>query len=94
MAALTGPIIQASGGGGGGPRWAVLSFQNVTTGDTFDCASLTQIPPFVTVTSALGVAGSNRAATTTLGTIAANTNVTILGASMARDSVLLFVVGE
>lgn len=94
MAVLTNPIIQASGGGGGLSRWAVLSFQNVTTGDTFDCASLTQIPPFVTVTAALGVAASNRAATVTLGTIATNTNVTILGASMARDSVVLFVLGE
>lgn len=93
MAVLTGPVIQASGGGGGQPRWCVLSFQRVTAADTFDLATLSQIAPFVTVTSALFVALSNRTATPTLATIA-GTVATVAGAGIANDAGLLFVVGE
>jgi len=94
MAVLTSPTVLASGGGSGSPRWAVLAFQNVTTADTFDCASLTQIPPFVTVTDAYTAATSNRTATKAVSTIATNTNVTLVGTGIARDSCLLFVAGE
>lgn len=94
MAVLTSPAVQASGGGSGTPRWAVLGFQRVSAADTFDCSTLSTIPPFVTVTAALFVATSNRTATTTLGTIASNTNVTINGTGVAADAGLLFVVGE
>ena len=93
MAVLTGPGVIASGGGAGQPRWAVLSFQKVTTGDTFDMSTLTSIAPFTTVTAALFVATSNRTATTTLGTIA-GTVVTLLGVGIAADSGYLFVIGE
>lgn len=94
MAVLTGPIVLAYGGGSGVPRWCILSFQKVSANDTFDLAGLTSIPPFTTVTSALFVATSNRTATTTLCTIATNTNVTMLGTGVAADSGLLFAVGE
>jgi len=94
MAVLTGPTVLASGGGQGGARWAVLGFQNVTAGDTFDCASLTQIPPFQTVTGAWAYPLSNRTATSTVGTIATNTNVTLAGTGIARDACVLCVVGE
>lgn len=94
MAVLTGPVVLGSGGGSGLPRWAVLSFQNVTTGDTFDCASLTQIAPFVTVTDAYTAPMSNRTATKAVSTIATNTNVTLVGTGIARDVCLLFVAGE
>jgi hypothetical protein len=95
MAVLTGPTILATGGStSGGPRWAVLGFQNVTTADTFDCASLTAIAPFVTVTHAFTAPMSNRTATAAVGTIATNTNVSLLGTGVARDAVVLFVMGE
>jgi hypothetical protein len=93
MAALTAPVIQASGGGGGQPRWVVLSFQKVTAADTFDLSTLTGIAPFTTVTSALFVATSNRTATTTLCTLA-GTTATVVGAGVAADAGLLFAVGE
>jgi hypothetical protein len=93
MAALTGPIVLASGGGSGQPRWCVLSFQKVTAADTFDLSTLTGIAPFTTVTAALFVALSNRTATTTLCTIATPV-VTVVGAGIAADAGLLFVVGE
>lgn len=93
MAALTGPVVQASGGGGGSPRWCVLAFQKVTAADTFDLSTLTSIAPFVTLTSALFVATSNRTATTTLCTIA-TTVATIVGTGIAADAGLLFAVGE
>ena len=94
MAVLTNPVVLASGGGSGTPRWAVLSFQNVTTADTFDCATLTQIPPFVTVTHAFTAPTSNRTATPAVSTIASNTNVSLVGTGIARDSCLLFIMGE
>lgn len=94
MAVLTNPSVLATGGGSGVPRWAVLGFQNVTTADTFDCASLTAIPPFVTVTDAYTAPTSNRTATKAVSTIASNTNVTLVGTGIARDSCLLFVMGE
>lgn len=93
MAALTGPVVLASGGGSGQPRYALLSFQRVTAADTFDMSTLTQIAPFVTVTAALFVATSNRTATTTLATIA-GTVVTVVGTGIANDAGLLFVLGE
>lgn len=93
MAALTGPVVLASGGGSGAPRWAVLAFQKVTAADTFDMSTLTAISPFVTVTAALFVAVSNRTATTTLATIA-GTTVTVVGTGIANDAGYLFVLGE
>jgi len=93
MAALTNPGVIASGGGAGQARWAVLSFQKVTAADTYDCSTLTSIPPFTTVTAALFVATSNRTATTTLCTLASPV-VTIVGAGIAADAGYLFVVGE
>jgi hypothetical protein len=93
MAALTGPVVLASGGGNGSPRYALLAFQRVTAADTFDLASLTAIPAFVTVTAALFVATSNRTATTTLCTIA-TTTATVVGTGIAADSGLMFVLGE
>jgi hypothetical protein len=93
MAALTGPVVQASGGGGGQPRWCVLSFQKVTAADTFDLSTLTSIAPFVTLTAALFVALSNRTATTTLCTVA-TTVATVVGAGIASDAGVLFAVGE
>lgn len=93
LAALANPIVLASGGGGGEPRWAVLSFQKVTAADTFDASTLTGIAAFTSVTSALFVATSNRTATTTLATIV-GTVVTIVGAGIAADSGFLFIVGE
>ena len=96
MAALTNPVVQASGGGGGSPRWAVLSFQKVTAADTFDCSTLSGTggaAPFTTVTAALFVATSNRTATTTLCTIA-SPSVTVVGAGISNDAGLLFVLGE
>ena len=92
MAALTGPVVVASGGVSGEPRWAVLAFQKVTAADTFDLSTLTAIAPFATVTAALGVATSNRTATVTLATIA-TTTVTINGSGIANDSILLFATG-
>jgi hypothetical protein len=93
MAVLTGPVIAGNGGGGGSPRWVVLSFQKVTAADTFDLSTLTQIAPFVTVTAALFVATSNRTATTTLCTLA-GTVATVVGTGIANDSGYLFVLGE
>jgi hypothetical protein len=93
MAALTGPVVLATGGGSGSPRWAVLAFQKVTASDTFDMSTLTSIAPFVTVTAALFVATSNRTATTTLATIG-GTTVTVVGTGISNDSGLLFVLGE
>lgn len=93
MAVLTGPVVQASGGGGGQPRWCVLSFQRVTAADTFDLSTLSAIAPFATVTSALFVATSNRTATTTLCTVA-GTVATVVGTGIAADSGLLFALGE
>jgi hypothetical protein len=93
MAALTGPVVLASGGGSGTPRWCVLGFQKVTAADTFDLSTLTAIPPFSTVTAALFVATSNRTATTTLCTIA-SPSVTVVGTGIAADSGLLFALGE
>jgi hypothetical protein len=94
MAVLTGPVVLASGGGSGTPRWAVLAFQNVTTADTFDCSTLTAIPPFVTVTDAYTAPTSNRTATKAVSTIATNTVVSLIGTGIARDSCLLFIMGE
>jgi len=94
MAALTGPNIVASGGGSGSPRWCVLGFPNVTTADTFDLSTLTAISPFVTVTHAFTAPTSNRTATPAVGTIASNTIVSLLGTGIARDSCLLFAMGE
>jgi hypothetical protein len=93
MAALTGPVVLAAGGGSGSPRYVLLSFQKVTAADTYDLSTLTGIAPFVSVTSALFVATSNRTATTTLGTIA-GTTVTVVGTGIAADAGLLFAVGE
>jgi hypothetical protein len=93
MAALTGPTVLAYGGGSGTPRWCVLSFQRVTAADTFDLSTLTAIPAFVTLTSAVFVATSNRTATTTLCTIA-TTVATVVGTGIANDSGLLFALGE
>lgn len=93
MAALTGPVVVASGGGAGAPRWCVLSFQRVTAGDTFDLGTLAQIAPFVTLTAALFVPLSNRTATTTLCTIA-TTVATVVGTGIANDSGILLAVGE
>lgn len=93
MAALTGPVVLASGGGSGTPRYALLAFQKVTAADTFDMSTLTSIAPFVTLTAALFVATSNRTATTTLCTIA-TTVATVVGAGIAADSGLLFAIGE
>lgn len=93
MAALTGPVVLAYGGGSGTPRWVLLAFQKVTAADTFDLSTLTAIPGFVTLTSALFVATSNRTATTTLCTVA-TTVATIVGTGIANDSGLLFAVGE
>lgn len=93
MAALTGPVVLASGGGSGQPRWAVLGFQKVTAADTYDMSTLAGIAPFTTVTAALFVATSNRTATTTLATIA-GTVVTVAGTGIAADAGLLFVLGE
>jgi hypothetical protein len=93
LAALTGPVVQASGGGGGTPRWVVLSFQRVTAADTFDLSTLTNIAPFVTLTAALFVATSNRTATTTLCTLA-GTVATVVGTGIANDAGLLFALGE
>jgi hypothetical protein len=93
MAVLTGPtVLYQDPASTGKPRVAVVSFPNVTAADTFDAATLPT--PFVTVTAALGVATSNRTATTTLCTIASNTNISILGTGIARDSVVLFILGE
>lgn len=93
MAALTNPVIQCSGGGGGQPRFVVLAFQKVTAADTYDLSTLTGIAPFTTLTSALFVATSNRTATTTLCTIA-GTVATVVGVGIANDSGYLFAVGE
>jgi len=93
MAALTGPVVVATAGGSGSPRVALLSFQKVTAADTFDMSTLTNVAPFVTVTSALFVATSNRTATTTLATIS-GTVVTVVGTGIAADAGYLFVVGE
>ncbi len=93
MAVLTNPTVLASGGGSGSPRWAVLSFQRVTAADTFDLSLLTTIAAFSAVTHAFFAAESNRTATPTLATIA-GTVVTVVGAGIANDSGLLFVVGE
>lgn len=93
MAVLTGPVIlYQDQPTQGKPRCAVLAFPNVTTADTFDAATLPT--PFVTVTAALFVATSNRTATTTLCTIATNTNISLLGTGIARDAGVLFIVGE
>lgn len=94
MAALTGPVVLAQGGGQGGPRWAVLGFPNVTAADTFDASTLTQIPPFVTVTNAVAFASAGPAVTAALATVASNTVITINGTGMLRNSVWLFIVGE
>jgi hypothetical protein len=93
MAALTGPVVLASGGGSGTPRYCLLAFQKVTAADTFDLSTLTSVAPFTTVTSALFVATSNRTATTTLCTIASPV-VTVVGTGVAADSGLLFAIGE
>jgi hypothetical protein len=93
MAVLTGPVVLASGGGNGGPRWIVLAFQRVTAADTFDLSTLTGIAPFVTLTAALFVATSNRTATTTLCTLA-GTTATVVGTGISNDSGLLFALGE
>lgn len=92
MAVLSGPVVLASGGGQGAMRWAVLSFQKVSAGDTFDMSTLTAIAPFTTVFTALCVATSNRAETFAVST-AAGTNVTIVGTGISSDAVLLFVAG-
>ncbi len=94
MAVLTGPGVVASGGGGGSTRWALLSFQKVTTGDTFDCATLTSIAPFNVVSAGCFLSTSNRTATATVCTIASSTNVSLLGTGIAADAGLLFVIGE
>lgn len=94
MAVLTAPSVLAAGGGSGQPRWALLAFQKVTAADTFDCATLTAIAPFNVVTAGDFIATSNRTATNTVCTIAASTNVSLLGAGIAADAGILFVVGE
>ena len=97
MAVLTNPAILSHGeatGGAGGARYAVLGFQKVTAADTYDATTLTAIPPFAVVTSALFVATSNRTATTTLATGTPGTTITIAGAGIANDAGLLFLVGE
>jgi hypothetical protein len=96
MALLTAGALLGSGGGSGAPRWAAIGLQKVTTADTYDMGTGTlpgSLSLFTSVTSALFVATSNRTATTTLGTIA-GTVVTMLGAGIAADSGILFVVGE
>ena len=92
MAALTGPVVQAYGGGGGQPRWAVMSFQKVTAGDTFDMSTLAAIAPFQTVITGEAVAVSNRTETFALAGVA-GTVVTLAGTGIANDSVDLWVVG-
>lgn len=92
MAALTSPNVLASGGGSGGARWAVLGFQKVTAGDTFDMATLTTIPPFQTVITGEAVAISNRTETFALAGVA-GTVVTLAGTGIANDAVDLWVVG-
>lgn len=94
MAVLTNPGIVASGGGSGQTRWALLSFQKVTTADTFDCATLTNIAPFNVVSAGIFLSTSNRTATATVSTIATSTNVSLLGTGIANDAGLLFVIGE
>jgi len=93
MAALSNPTVIASWGSAGGPRGAILGFQKVTAADTFDASTLTTIPAFNTVTSALFTDTSNRTATTTLSTMA-GTVITILGTGIAADSGWLYIVGE
>lgn len=93
MAVLTNPTVLGSGGGGGSPRWAVLAFQKVTAADTFDLSTLPTPGAFVTLTSALFVAASNRTATTTLCTVA-TTVATVVGTGVANDAGYLFAVGE
>ncbi len=90
MAALTGPVVQASGGGGGAPRWVVLSFQKVTAADTFDLSTLAT--PFTSLTAAVFVATSTHAVTTTLCTVA-TTVATVVGTGIANDPGVLFAVG-
>lgn len=93
MAALTGPtILYQDPPSQGKQRVALVSFPNVTAADTFDASTL-QIP-FLTVTAAFGAALSNRTETYALGTIASNTVITINGTGIARDAVVLFIVGE
>ena len=94
MAVLTNPGVVASGGGSGQPRWALLSFQKVTTADTFDASTLTTIAPFNVVTAGDFISTSNRTATNTVCTIATNTVVSLLGTGIAADAGLLFIVGE
>lgn len=94
MAVLTNPVLLSQGGGSGEPHYAVLSFQKVTAADTYDMATLSGVTPaFSTVTHAFFACTSNRTATPTLATIA-GTVVTVVGAGIASDSCLLFVVGE
>lgn len=92
MAVLANPVVSASGGTPDS-RWAVLTFRNVTVGDTFDLGTLTAISPFVKVYAALFQATTNRTETTALATIA-GTVVTVVGTGIAADGGLLFVVGE
>lgn len=93
MAALTNPTVLAASSGPS-PRWALLSFPKVTAADTFDATTLTAIPAFQVVTSALFVAMSNRTATTTLATGTPGTAITIAGTGIANDAGVLLLVGE
>jgi hypothetical protein len=94
MAALTAAQANVlASDTGPGPRWAVIDFQRVTAGDTFDASTLTAIPAFSTVTAALFYATSNRTETTALCTLA-GTTATVVGTGIANDSGLLFLVGE
>lgn len=93
MAVLTGgTVLYQSPPSQGAARVALVAFPNVTAADTFDAATLPT--PFVTVTAALAVALSGPAVTTTLATIASNTVISAVGAGMARNSVVFFIVGE
>jgi hypothetical protein len=92
MAALTGPVVLAQGGGSGQPRWALLAFQKVTTADTFDASTLAT--PFSVVTGGTFFATSNRTETVTVSTIASSTIVSLLGTGVAADSGILAIVGE
>ena len=94
MAALTNPGVVCAGGGAGQPRYALLSFQKVTTADTFDASTLTAIAPFNVVTAGDFISTSNRTATNTVCTIASSTIVSLLGTGIAADAGLLFIVGE
>jgi hypothetical protein len=94
LAALTGPTVLGSGGGGGETRWALLQFQKVTAADSFDCSTLTTIAAFQVVSAGCFLSTSNRTAVATVSTISAQTVVAMLGSGVAADAGVLLVIGE